>query len=464
MIVLLTWYCISATLAIRNRNAIAKGLKPEFEMVRMQFYGWYFVYHSFVYPLQIDSSGDEDDDRAIGDSCESNSRKSADRRYCTRCTSNDCKFTERECSAHRVFDEVAGGEPLQKELYEVDCSGLYDNDYYDKLVDELNQAAKENNLKETEKPIIGDKQSNITTSITHLERSEESESLVNIAEKTLLEIESQKTLYTDSGVHERHRLLIQDMFVKSTQELTNDDIVESAQTSQCMDTKSVDISIDSSSDENDPLAVVTEDDHFDTPESDSDDDSVADLDEIHKELMAVHVPPPPKPKSVLIERLLNSRASIFDIPADELNRQVAALKENNQNELVELVDRVYENREAYLNTDEAADHISDDDSDEYEDAQTDISAERCEVIENVEAHVLNSNAGGITIFCENVAGLLEDVTVEDISSDTTEIIAEEIVEVDDPINDGDVYQVANDVAYEQNVLTDTEPVNDLLER
>lgn len=435
-------------------------------MVRILLYQWYINLNSFVHLLQINSSGDEDDIRSIGDSSESNSRKSNDRRYCTKCTSNDCKYTERECVAHQVFDEVAGGEPLQKELYEVDCSGLYDNDYYDQLVDELNQAAGENNIKETDEPKIDEKQSNITPSTTDLESGDEPQSLVNIADETLLEIESQKTLYTDSGMRDQYRMVIQDMFVKSTQESAqpNDIKFESVQTKQCFDTKSVDMSIQSSSDEDEPLKVVTKDDQFDTSESDLVDDNVADLDEIHKELFAVHAPPPHEPKSILIERLLNSRASIFDIPADELNRQVAALEENNQNELVEMVDRVYENRDAYHNPDETSERISDEESDDYEDAQTELGTERCEVFDNVEAQVINSKSSGITIFCENVAGLLENVTVEDICSETTEIIAEEIVDVENPIPDCDVYQVANDVACDQDLLTDIENTPNLLER
>lgn len=352
-----------------------------------------------------------------------------------------------------MFDEVAGGEPQQKELNEVDCSGLYNNEYYDKLVEELNQASLDTNLKEKAMPAIA------TDDI----RTEESEPLDNTADETLLAVESLKKLHTDSDVHDRHRLLIQDLFVQSTlDEQAKVDHVECEQDEQFEEPKSDDtIFIKGTSDadddaDDDALSVVTNDKQPDTSDSDLDDtDSIADLNDIHKDLFAVHAPlPPSDDKSVLIKRLLNSRSAIFDIPADELNLQVAALEENKHNELVGLVERVYENREAYKNPDESKKPIDDDDSDEYVDALTDFDAENSDLTENTAEPNTISPTSGITIFCENVSSLLESVHADsgDVFSEATEIIDEEIVEVEEaPISDCDVYRIAYDIACDKDM-------------
>lgn len=353
-----------------------------------------------------------------------------------------------------MFDEVAGGEPQQKELYDVDCSDLYNNEYYDKLVEELNQASLDTNLKEKAMPAIA----------TDEIRTEETKPLDNTAEETLLAVESLKKLHTDSDVHDRHRLLIQELFVQSTlDEQAKVDHVECEQDEQFEVPKSDDtifIKGTSDADDDDSLSVVTNDKQPDTSDSDLDEDdidtdSIADLNDIHKDLFAVHAPPPPSDdKSVLIERLLNSRSAIFDIPADELNRQVAALEENKHNELVGLVDRVYENREAYKNPDKSEKPIDDDDSDEYVDALTDFDAENSDLTEITAEPNTISPASGITIFCENVSSLLESVHADsgDVFSEATEIIDEEIVEVEeDPISDCEVYRIAYDITCDKDM-------------
>lgn len=409
--------------------------------------------------MQIVSSDDEDDQlksicadpKAAGDSADL-SPKSDKYHYCTKCMSNDCKYKE-QCPKH-VYDEVAGDDPLQKELYEEDCSNLYNNEYYNQLVDDLNQT----NVitiddPQTENEIAFEAVAN-ECSINSSESSVDP--YANIMAETLTVIEQQKQLYKEPDAHERSRQLIQELSSKTAQEeqenterilsaIAQEDssvpIVVIANRAESEDDRS---SEDVKSEDEDEAEKIedksTNKSEYEDDDDDDEDrysniddvdsvhpqtsskvgtirgfiqeftefletreekaqlernrlegleteackrqknadneleiDEIPDLDEIHKDLLLDPSNPleaeEDTPKGELIERLLESRPAIFDIPADELNREVAALGENSHNSLVEMIDRVYQNREAYHNPDEE----SSENEDAFEDAEDNVT-------------------------------------------------------------------------------------------
>lgn len=428
---------VIATLALRNRNAIAKGLKPEFEL--------------------IVSSDDEDVGEDITLAAGDRPTNANETYYkCSKCMSNDCRHR------NHLFDEVAGDEPLQTELYDENCSALYANAYYDKLVEDLNGMPS---------PEVVGKSNECETRSTAPDLSAE----IEMMSESCLEKEDTKCTDSD-GLLDRHRQLIVEMSteaalkqqadeqlkletiaqmndvdsrferIKELQSESDDeayeDVVENAtivieddnesiysstaeipqqfeitaievvddcigpgmmenevELIERVDNEQIDYTNESKSiEEFDPTEIepstnVLEDndhqhdDHIEDlgtirefmrdyenlmermqtavqsehiPVSEENDTTTPDLDEIHKDLTIDQ-------KSVLIDRLLEHRSPIFDISAEELNREVDALKADTRDKIVAMVDRVYANRDAYSNADDVG-SSDDEDDDLFEDA------------------------------------------------------------------------------------------------
>lgn len=131
-------------------------------------------------------------------------------------------------------------------------------------------------------------------------------------------------------------------------------------------------------------------------------------------------------RSDLVDRLLVSKSPLFDLSAEDVNRQVDALRDNNFKSTAEMIDRVYCQRDRYdLEVEHDEDHsikdyykafgdFIDDDKDQLD---ANFNMEEVADLEQPEAlHYLldfeeaqikeRENGGRLTIYCENVDKLV----------------------------------------------------------
>lgn len=105
---------------------------------------------------------------------------------------------------------------------------------------------------------------------------------------------------------------------------------------------------------------------------------------------------PDESRSTLIERLMVTKSPLFDLTAEEVNRQFEAVQENQFNKITEVVHRAYATRDEYDGMEPPTKVVAPVDS-----TSTDNNGETVSNINRNEKH-------GITFYCESTEKLLVD--------------------------------------------------------